>query len=173
MSYFSDHVLSVPTRLYKRAWYMIFVEISTFKFLTDLAYRRVSTRVVLARGLFVPFRKNCEKTCKIKLNHNSTIYYFLLILYNLILATKLSVQLKSYGCNDVGSWLHRNCRTATASIKVNGREYAKNTRGYNVVVFDNQGELRKELWFHKFAAGKISLVKFIRKNNSIYLYRVL
>ena len=59
MSYFSDHVLSVRTRLYKRASYMIFVEISTLKFLTDLAYRRMSTRVVLARGLFVLFRKNC------------------------------------------------------------------------------------------------------------------
>ena len=32
-----------------------------------------------------------------------------------------------------------------------------------MVVFDNQGELRKELWLNKFAAGKISLVKFIRK----------
>ena len=76
-------------------------------------------------------------------------YHFLLILYNFILVTKLSVQLKSYGCNDVGSWLHRNCKTATASIKVNGREYAKDTRGYNVVVFDHEGKLRrKELWFN-------------------------
>ena len=134
---------------------MILVEISTFK----ISYwPRISSNIC---------------TCCPRAHNYVKPYYFLLILYNFISVTKLSVQLKSYGCNDVGSWSHRDCKTATASIKVNGREYAKNTRGYNVVVFDNQGELRKELWFHKFAAGKISLVKFIRKNNSVYLYRVL
>ena len=52
----------------------------------------------------------------------------------------LKVELTSHGCNDIaGWWTSKDCSKATASIKVNGKEYAKNTRGYNIVVFDNKG----------------------------------
>ncbi len=46
-----------------------------------------------------------------------------------------SVYIKSVGCDDKGK-KEGSCDYAHAYIEVNGKEYAKQTRGHNIVVID-------------------------------------
>lgn len=69
------------------------------------------------------------------------LHLFLTYFLKLFLGNVLSIYVRSEGCEDRGRF--RGC--GRAYIKVNGKDYSRHGRGYNIVVLNSRGLCEKHL----------------------------